>query len=249
MRSWAIKRRTLPALALAALCLAGCMADEVSVVRPHEYSYWEGATDDILRAESYQNFVNTLLLLMEEHAPEGTIRLYLTDVDYPTALQMVKTGCAEVQQETALGAYVLESLEFDMEELRNSYYEVSLRPAYRRTAEDVAAIAEAASTGGVYDLLVEAWEQGADRIAVRCAHVAEDRETLAANIALLQADLEGGGGTEEPGGESQTGGAEAGQDGAAGSGGAGSAVPWQVTFYPPEGEVSIIEVVLHQEEI
>ena len=254
MRSWAIKkngRRRAAALAfLLCLAMTGCMADEYSVVRPHEYSYWEGATDDILRAESYQDLVNTILLLIEEHAEKGTIRLYLTDVDYATALNLVKTGCGEVQEETDIGSYVLERLEFDMEELRNSYYEVNLLPTYRRTAEDVESIAEVASSGGIYDLLVEAWEKGEERVTVRCAHVAEERETLLSNILLLQAELEGdpvSAVPEETGGADETGGEGQEVEDQPSADPAPNYPLWEVSFYPPEGEVSIVEVTLRPE--
>ena len=55
-------------LPLAALCLflSACslLEGNYSQVEPHADRYWESAADDILRAESYQDLVNTILLLI-----------------------------------------------------------------------------------------------------------------------------------------------------------------------------------------
>ena len=236
-----------------ALCLGltGCLDREYALVEPHENRYWESTTDDILRAESYQDLVNTILLLVEQHMAEGTVRLYLSDVSHATAFSMVKDACREVRQETALGSYLLDALDFDMEELRNSYYEVTLLPAYRRTAEDLASIVETASSSAIYELLVSAFEQGDGRLTVRYAYLAEEGETLVANIRQLQSELEGGvlpqdtgGGEapEDPGGETAP--PEEGAPGETPGEEAPSLVPWEILFYPPEGESSIVEIFL-----
>ena len=249
------KRRSFPwrrgwlAAALACLMLTGCLDQSYSVVEPHENRYWESTTDDILRAESYQDLVNTILLLVEQHMDQGIVRLYLTDVGYTAAFSMVKDACREVRLDTAVGSYLLDTLNFDMEELRNSYYEVTLLPIYRRTAEDLDSIVETASSSAIYELLVSAWENGDQRLTVRYAYLAEERETLVANIRQLQAELEGNaaqtdasvGETEElppgDGGESSS------------EEGAGETyVPWELFFYPPEGESSIVEIFLRPQE-
>ena len=187
--------------------------------------------------------VSFLLLLVEQHDDQGTIRLYLTDVDYADAFAMVKAACAEVRLETAIGSYSLEALDFDMQELRNSYYQVGLLPTYRRTAEEAAAIVETASSSAIYELLLQAWEQGAERLTVRYAYLAEERESLLENIRQLQWELETGqekGSEEETSPEEeQTGGTEIPQELPEGY------VPWEVFLYPPEGDSSIIEILLH----
>lgn len=237
--------KRLVCLAAALLLLSGCSLErEYSVVEPHENQYWESTAEDILRAESYQDFVNASLLLVEQHEDQGTIRLYLTDVDYADAFTMVKNACAEVRLETAIGSYSLEALDFDMQELRNSYYQVGLLPVYRRTAEEMAAIVETASSSAIYELLLQAWKQGADRLTVRYAYLAEERESLLENIRQLQWELETGQGRfldGESGGEAESEPAEVSEipeelpEGY---------VPWEVFLYPPEGDSSIIEIIL-----
>ncbi len=236
------------AAALTLLLLSGCSLErEYSVVEPHENQYWESTAEDILRAESYQDLVNTLLLLVEQHETEGTIRLYLTDVDYAAAFEMVRNACAEVRQETAIGSYSLEVLDFDMQELRNSYYQVDLLPTYRRTAEEAAAIVETASSSAIYELLLQAWQEGKDRLTVRYAYLAEERESLLENIRQLQWELETGETSDVPPlGEGENAGENSGE--AAQTPPAElpeGYVPWEVYFYPPEGESSIVEIFLH----
>ena len=253
------------------LLLVGCaplLEQDYGTVEPHANRYWEeDAGSDILRAESYQDLVNTLMLLVEEHRNSGTLRLYLTDVDYASALTMLKRAVTEVREETAIGSYALERLDFDMEELRNSYYQAELRPVYRRTAEDVAAIQETASSGAIYDMLLRAYEEGVSRLTVRYSYLSEEPEVLLANIRLLQGELEGftrpadsgaeptgeEGEPEEPAnpeGPEAEGEAEPSPE----DGGDGEPAPppeetalWEVYFYPPKGQRSIIEVFLQPE--
>ena len=253
---------------LLGLLLTGCtplLEQDYGSLEPHANRYWEeDAGSDILRAESYQDLVNTLMLLVEEHQDSGTLRLYLTDVDYVSALTMLKRAVTEVREETAIGAYALERLDFDMEELRNSYYQAELRPVYRRTAEDVAAIQETASSGAIYDMLLKAYEEGVPRLTVRYSYLSEEPEVLLENIRLLQAELEGfarpaageDGGPEDPEQAGEPALPEEPED-AEGAGEdpeqAGEPTPpeepvlWEVYFYPPQGQHSIVEIFLQPE--
>ena len=216
-------------LPLAALCLllSACslLEGNYSQVEPHADRYWESAADDILRAESYQDLVNTILLLIEQQEPSGVIRLYLTDVDYSTAWNMVKDACTEVRDETAIGSYSLRSLDFSVEELRDSYYEVALLPSYRRTQEDIDSIVETSSSSAIYEMILMAWEKGEDRLTVRYTYPSEDEATLTENILLLQQELEVG--VVEEGAEPP------------------AVTPWEIYFYPPGGDSSIVEIFFH----
>ena len=74
-------RKTVLAAVLAALTLllSGCgslLERDYSVVRPHSSTYYESEDRSVLRAESYQDLVNDLLLLLTGGAKEGTVWLY-----------------------------------------------------------------------------------------------------------------------------------------------------------------------------
>ena len=227
-----MKRILLPLLAALCLVLSGCslLEGDFSQVEPHADRYWESAADDILRAESYQDLVNTILLLIEQQESSGVVRLYLSDVTYETAWDMVERACTEVREETAIGSYSLHSLDFSVEELRDSYYQVSLQPAYRRTQEDIDSVVETSSSSAIYDMVLMAWQKGEDRLTVRYTYLAEDEATLAANILLLQQELEG---------------AQAAGDGEETGQTSPGLTPWEIYFYPPGGDSSIVEIFFH----
>lgn len=74
-------KKALLAALLAALMLVctGCasfLERDYSVVQPHSSTYYESEDRSVLRAESYQDLVNDLMLLLTGGAGEGTIWLY-----------------------------------------------------------------------------------------------------------------------------------------------------------------------------
>ena len=211
-----MKKRILPALALC-LLLSGCGSNIVlersySVSTPHSAVYWENENADTLRADSYQDLVNALLLLLGEHSEEGSVRIYGNDEE---ASAMAEQACREVQEETALGAYLLEYISYtDAQE--HGYYEVRVHLGYRRTAEEQAAIITATSTEALPDLLrLAASQEGSGRVAIRFGYFTTDRDGLREMVAAVQQELE-----------------------------PESTEPWQVNFYPDTDDVGIVEVVL-----
>ncbi len=212
-----MKKRILPALALC-LLLTGCgnivLERSYSVSAPHSEVYWENEGADTLRADSYQDLVNALLLLLGEHSKEGTVRIYGND---ESAASMAERACREVQEETPLGAYLLDYISYtDAQE--HGYYEVRVRLGYRRTAEEQASIITATSTEALGDLLRLAAEQeGSSRIAIRFGYFTTDRAGLREMVAAAQQELA-----------------------------PGSTEPWQVNFYPDTDDVGIVEVVLRE---
>lgn len=254
-----MKRYIALLLAALMLILCGCSSllhQEYSRVEPHANRYWEDSGSDIMRAESYQDLVTILMLLVEGHEESGVLRLYLTDVDYRGALNLMKRAVTEVREETAIGAYVLTALNYEVAELRNSYYQVELHPAYRRTAEDVAAIRETASSSAIYDLIIDTWEMRAGELTVRYSYLAEEPAELLKNIRQLQLELEGVARADDPPAEEspteeaekvppaegeQEAAEETGEDLSAFPAGH---TPWTVTFYPPESNSGIVEIFL-----
>ena len=211
-----MKKRILPALALC-LLLSGCGSNIVlersySVSTPHSAVYWENENADTLRADSYQDLVNALLLLLGEHSEEGAVRIYNSGED---AAAMAEQACREVQDETALGAYLLEYISYTGAQ-EHGFYEMQVRLGYRRTAEEQADIITATSTEALPDLLrIAAAREGGSRIAIRFGYFTTGRDGLREMVAAAQQEL-----APE------------------------SAEPWQVYFYPDTDDVGIVEVVL-----
>ena len=213
------KRILLLAAALCLLC-SGCggglLEREWSSVTPHSAGYWENGDKDTLRADSYQDLVNAILLLVDSHTETGVVRIYAgEDMD---AAQMASDACSEVQQETDLGAYLLDYITYAGTDERG-FYELSLSFGYRRTAEEQEGIINATSTEAIPDLLRAAAE-GADRLVVRVSYFSTDR----AGVEQMVRDVQ-----EENGG-----GRDAGM----------LAAPWQVSFYPDTDEPGIVEILL-----
>lgn len=210
-----MKRRILPLFAALCLLLTGCgnvvLERSYGVSTPHSEVYWENEDADTLRADSYQDLVNALLLLLGEHSAEGTVRIY-SEGD---SVAMAEQACREVQEDTALGAYLLDYISYTDTQERG-YYEMQVRLGYRRTAEEQAGIITATSTEALGDLLRVAAEQPeVERIAIRFGYFTTDRAGLRAMVEAAQAEL-----APE------------------------STDKWQVRFYPDTDDVGIVEVAL-----
>ena len=61
------------------LLLCGCaslLERSYSSVEPYTDRYWDSGAEDTLKAESYQDLVNSLLMLIEQRSEEVVIRYY-----------------------------------------------------------------------------------------------------------------------------------------------------------------------------
>ena len=213
-----MRKKFIPLTLALCLTLAGCgnivLERSYSVSAPHSEVYWENENADTLRADSYQDLVNALLLLLGEHSEEGTVRIYGNDEE---AASMAEQACREVQEDTALGAYLLEYISYT-DAREHGYYEMRVRLGYRRTAEEQAAIITATSTEALPDLLRLTAEEGmVKRVAVRFGYFTTDRDGLREMVREVQSEV-------EPNFEQ----------------------PWQVYFYPDTDDVGIVEVVLRE---
>lgn len=214
------KRAGILALACCAL-LSGCASildREYSTVEAHSSKFWESEATGTLRAESYQDIVNDLMLLIGQHTEQAVIRLYSYD-DGMTVADALEKAAAEVQQETSLGSYAVEYITSSSSAQRG-YYELSVQLGYRRTAEQIAAIVNATSVAALPSLLEAAVDEGKTELTVRVGYWQEsDRAVVEEAIAKLAQPQEGDTGGEEP-------------------------LAWTVSYYPATGTVGLIECSL-----
>lgn len=214
------KRAGILALACCAL-LSGCASildREYSTVEAHSSKFWESEATGTLRAESYQDIVNDLMLLIGQHTEQAVIRLYSYD-DGMTVADALEKAAAEVQQETSLGSYAVEYITSSSSAQRG-YYELSVQLGYRRTAEQIAAIVNATSVAALPSLLEAAVDEGKTELTVRVGYWQEsDRAVVEEAIAKLAQHQEGDTGGEEP-------------------------LAWTVSYYPATGTVGLIECSL-----
>ncbi len=142
-----MKKRLLAFLLCAALPLSGCSA---LLERGHEtvsthVDYAVTEDESILRAESYQGLVNAILYFVNERRTGGTIRLYNYTGDVEADLGNARD---EVMYEDPLGAFAVRSLNYETTRVL-TYYEVELRVAYARTAQEMDSLREVTGLAGV----------------------------------------------------------------------------------------------------
>ena len=161
---------------LAALCLlTGCSAlleRTYSTAEPHSSKFWESEAAGTLRAETHQDVVNDLLLLVGQHRETATLRLYDFKSELAVA-DVLEAAAAEVQQETPMGAYAVEFITTSSYAQRG-YYEVAVRIGYRRTLEQLQAVVNATSPEALYSLLAAALDEGKTELAVRMGYWGEN---------------------------------------------------------------------------
>ena len=210
-----MKKNIVFLLLCGALLLSGCglLRREYSRTEPHSATYYEGDRRDVLRAESYQDLVNDLLLLVAAHAEEGTVWYYAeeeTDLS-----REAQRACAEVQQETPLGAYAVEYLTYTVDDSARNYTAIQLTIGYRRTPEQIASMVYTTSISALHDLLTSAARSGSGELVVQVGYFDHQEEQVRAIVDQVQA-------MEAP--EEKE--------------------PWTVNFYPEGGDVGIIEIIL-----
>lgn len=203
------------------LLLTGCtslLEREYVSVEPHSRKFWESEAAGTLRAESYQDVVNDILMLIGQHTETATLRLYNFSGDLAVT-ETLEAAAAEVQQETPLGAYAASYITSSSQSQRG-YYEVSLQIGYRRTAEQLQAVVNATSTEALPSLLESALDEGRTELAVRIGYWgADSADRVAAIIADLRTQREL---TDTP--------------------------EWVVSYYPANGPVGLIEFQLSPED-
>jgi len=214
-------KRVGTAAVAACMLLAGCSSlldREYSVVEEHSQRYWESEAADTLRAESYQDIVNDLLLLVGRHTETALLRLYEYRDDTAVA-DALERAASEVQLETPMGAYAVDYITSETQRQR-SYYEVAIRISYRRSLEQVQAVVNATSTSAIPDLLKSALDGGKTELAVRVGYWGEnDAQAVEDAVASLWEER---GLTEEDG-------------------------PWLAAYYPAEGTVGLVEFLMDPE--
>lgn len=212
-----MKIRFLTLTAAVCLLLTGCaslLEREYSTVEPHVSKFWESEAAGTLRAESYQDIVNDLLILIGQHTETATLRLYNFEDDLSVS-QTLERATNEVKQETAMGAYAVEFITFTSQAQRG-YYEAPVQISYRRTAEQIQAVVNATSTEALSALLEAALDEGRTELAVRVGYWGEDGQArVEETVAQLR---EARGLAETP--------------------------PWTISYYPAQGPVGLIEFVM-----
>ena len=171
------KHRWRGALCVLLCCaiLPGCglLDREYRVTKEHSDRYWESESADILRAESYDDVVSDLLILIGRHTESATLRLYQFPDD-AAAAEALEQAALEVQQE-----YITSELE-----PQPAYQTATIHLGYRRTEEQLQAIVSATSTAALPELLQITLESGRTELTVRIGYWGEGSAALARKAVL-----------------------------------------------------------------
>ncbi len=181
-----MKKRILPLAVACAVLLSGCSAlleRSYGGVEPYAERYWDTGAEDTLRAENYQDLVNSLLMLVEQRAEAGAIRCYGDAIGYTQAWAAIR----EVQQETVLGSYLLDGLTFRYESSdTGGYSTLTCELSYREDAEDPDAMMILSDSQSLVDLLRLAVREGHARLTARFAYDMPREAVTAAMESLWQ---------------------------------------------------------------
>lgn len=162
-------------LALALCCVLLCSGCTAMLERNYSSSAahvdYSGTEDSsILRAESYQALVNSLLYFVGEHIGGGIIRLY----NYTGNVEAdLARACAEVTEEDPLGSFAVRSIDYESTRIL-TYYEVKFRILYQRTAVEVAEIRAVSGQTGIRQELTRITDNHLPHSTMRTAYFSGD---------------------------------------------------------------------------
>lgn len=171
------------------LPLCGCsrlLERDYSVVQPHSSAYYESEDRSVLRAESYQDLVNDLLLLLSGGAREGTIWLYVGEEPMDAAAA-AEQACREVQQETPLGAYAAEYLSYTIDDSARNYTAIQLTIGYRRTPEQLTSMVFTTSISALPDLLTAAVRSDKTELVLQVGYFDRQEDEVRAIVEQIWA--------------------------------------------------------------
>ena len=164
-----MKKRMLALLLCGVLCLTGCgsfLQREWYEVKDHSPNSYESNGRDALQADTYQDLVNDILILVGNHTEEGTIRLYCSQEGLD-ANEAASSACQEVEHDTPVGSYAVEYLQYTVDDSARNYSEIVVTIGYRRTEQQLAGIVHATNISALRDLLADAAAQGLTELAVQ----------------------------------------------------------------------------------
>lgn len=172
-----MKKLRLLALALCAgVALSGCTSMLERSYSSHTAHVDYSVTEDssILRAESYQALLNSILYYVNEHTAGGTIRLYNYSGDVEADLQQ---ACRQVTEEDPLGAYAVNTIHYESTRIL-TYYEVNFRITYRRTADQLAGIQTVSGQSGIRQELERMTASLLSQTTLRTAYFTGDADAV-----------------------------------------------------------------------
>lgn len=188
-------KRTLAALLLAAslLTLGGCGSlFETEYFSASSYEEPDSGDDDTTEIHNYSALLRALSAMVADYETERV----LVFGDYSGIIaDDLSTACWEVRSNTALGAYCVESIAYELEQVV-AYCEADVTVTYKRTADEVKSIDTVQTRSGIAESVVAALTEQRSTLAVQINTDALDEsdvsalvETACLNHPLLAVDV------------------------------------------------------------
>lgn len=170
-------RPIFPLLLAGVITLTGCsslLERDYTTVNVHSAVPVVESDQLTIRAESYQDLVNALLYFITQGQEEGTIRLY----NYPYDVERdMAAACREVTQVDPLGAYAVDSIQYDLSPIV-SCYEAQVNLTYRRTHQQVEKVVPLTGSSAIRDHLKGILAQFQTETAMRVSYFTEDEDYI-----------------------------------------------------------------------
>ena len=163
-------------LCLALLLLPGCAAmlerGHVSSTDHVDYAV-EDDDESILRAETYQGLVNSMLYFVRGHRGGGTVRLY----NYAGDVESDLAAAREAVLQDPIGAFAVRTLSYRSTRIL-TYYEVELTVVYAHSAQEVDDIPEVTGLAGVRQELARLVNGQEDSAVFLASYFSGDRSLV-----------------------------------------------------------------------
>ena len=162
-------------LCLTLLPLSGCAA---MLERGHASStthvdYAVEEDESILRAETYQGLVNSMLYFVTGRHTDGTIRLY----NYAGDVEADLSAARQAVLQDPIGAFAVRTLNFESTRIL-TYYEVELTIFYSRSAQEMEEIPEVTGLSGVRQELSRLVTEQQESAIFLASYFSGDRELV-----------------------------------------------------------------------
>ena len=159
------------------LALSGCasMLERSHMSSTAHVDYAVEEDESILRVETYQGLVKSMLYFVNGHRGSGVIRLYNYTGDVDADLAAARDEALQ----DPVGAYAVGTLSYDSTRIL-SYYEVKLSITYTHTARELEAIPEVSGLSGVRQELSRLVSERQRSAVFLASYFSGDRDTVEA---------------------------------------------------------------------
>jgi len=168
-----MKKRLTALLLSACITLTGCASmlerDYVSVT-PHSSTKTDVGSSSVLRVESYQELVNSLIYFISTASDSGVIRLYM---DSGVVEESLHNARQEILQEYPPAVYAVENISFETDPLV-TYVEARVDFTYRRSQQQVAAIQSVTGVSAVRSAIAAAMAEFSDECVLDIRYFDQD---------------------------------------------------------------------------